>query len=485
MTIPFNGISTSIRVPGVYTEFDNSRASQGVAVLPKRLLLIGAMLSSGTATAGARQQILGPTDGDALFGRGTQLTKMIRKAKLANPLVEMWAVGAVGAGTAETRTLTFTGTSTAAGVVHLYIDGEYIPVQIPSGSNATAVALAVDTELAILEPDRMWTAAPAAGVVTLTCRHLSAIGADSDVRVNAQPRQQLPTGITLVIAVGVAGATNPSIATALANMGATWFTDIALGYNDSTNIGLAEAELEIRMGPTVQQDGTVYAAQRGLFSAVDAIGAARNSRVSNLMGTSTALSPPWEWSAVLAAIVANEDDPARPLQTLALPGIQAAAGSALFTFSERNLLLFDGISTHHVDDAGNVSIERMITTYQTNTASVEDRSYLNLETMKTLAYLRYSQNQRFRLKYPRAKLVNDGTKYSAGQSIMTPKIARGELIQLFEEWESAVLVEDPGQFINELIVERNASDPDRLDVRMGPNLANQFRVFAGQIQFLS
>ena len=40
------------------------------------------------------------------------------------------------------------------------------------------------------------------------------------------------------------------------------------------------------------------------------------------------------------------------------------------------------------------------------------------------------------------------------------------------------------QFADELIVERNANDRDRIDVLAGPNLINQFRIFAEQIRFI-
>lgn len=63
-------------------------------------------------------------------------------------------------------------------------------------------------------------------------------------------------------------------------------------------------------------------------------------------------------------------------------------------------------------------------------------------------------------------------------------MVKAELIGLFQEWEFVALVEDSDQFARELIVERNQSDPNRLDVQMPPNLVNQLRVTAIQIQFI-
>jgi phage tail sheath gpL-like len=73
-------------------------------------------------------------------------------------------------------------------------------------------------------------------------------------------------------------------------------------------------------------------------------------------------------------------DPARPLQTLVLRGFLAPAKADQLLRSERNILLYDGISTYTIDRDGTTRIERQITTYQTNSASLPDASYLDINT---------------------------------------------------------------------------------------------------------
>jgi phage tail sheath gpL-like len=185
----------------------------------------------------------------------------------------------------------------------------------------------------------------------------------------------------------------------------------------------------------------------------------------------------------VGAVDAYEPDPARPRQTLALPGLLPPATDQRFTLSERNILLHDGISTFMVDQGGNVAIERLVTTYQTNAFGVEDISYLDVETMRTLAFLRYSVRTRIALRFPRCKLASDGARFGAGQPIVTPKDIRNELIALFRQWEDAGLAENIDQFKTDLLVERNASDPNRVDALIPPDVVNQFRVFAAAVQF--
>jgi phage tail sheath gpL-like len=114
---------------------------------------------------------------------------------------------------------------------------------------------------------------------------------------------------------------------------------------------------------------------------------------------------------------------------------------------------------------------------------VDDVSYLDIETMRTLAYLRFSVQYRITSRYPRHKLADDGTPIAPGQAIATPKTIRLELIALFMDWMDAGLAENLGQFKEDLIVQRNTSDKNRVDAIIPPDVINQFRVFAASLQF--
>jgi len=197
-------------------------------------------------------------------------------------------------------------------------------------------------------------------------------------------------------------------------------------------------------------------------------------------------SSPWQFASALAAQIAasGEIDPARPFQTLPMVGIFAPKESELFTLQERDLLLHDGVSTFMVDSGSNVLIEGVITTFQENAFGSPDTSYLYLNTPLTLSLLRYQSRARISSKYGRHKLANDGTRFGAGQAIVTPNVIKAEFIALFREWEEKGLVEGFDQFKADLIVERNVSNPNRVDVLLPPDLVNQLIVVGTKIQFL-
>jgi phage tail sheath gpL-like len=210
-----------------------------------------------------------------------------------------------------------------------------------------------------------------------------------------------------------------------------------------------------------------------------------NSEVISLLGVYGSPTPPWLIATIYGAVATKylDMDPARPLQTLVLKGMLAPAEGLRFTRTERNLLLYDGISTFTVGPDGTCAIERAITTYQVNTAGLPDPSYLDVETLATLAVLRRTLRARIAQKYPRHKLANDGTNFGSGQAIVTPSIIRAEVIALARQWEQRGWVENLDQFKADLIVERNADDPNRVDAVIPPDIINQLRVLAAQIQF--
>lgn len=350
-----------------------------------------------------------------------------------------------------------------------------------SGSGTLAGGAAGDNE------DLPVHASVNAAVVTLYAKNGGPGGNDIDVRVNYQDGEETPSGVTVTISEPSAGATNPTLTSLISALGDTWFNIIAHPYTDATSLSAIEAELSSRFGPMRMIDGLAITSASGSQATLGTLGDSRNSQHSCIVGQAgeNPLTPPAEFAAAVAAVVAYyaQIDPARPLQTLPIAGVLAPAEADLFTNSERNLLLYDGIGTSKV--AGSVvQIERIVTTYQTNAAGSPDTAYLDATTLLTLMYLRYSFRVRVMNRYPRHKLANDGTRFGSGQAVITPKLGKAEAIAWFREMEELGLVEGFDQFKRDLVVERNALDVNRLDFLLSPDVLNQLIVCAAQIQFL-
>jgi len=481
-TISFNDIPDSLRLPGVYVEFDNSLA--GNSPQEFKLVVVGQRLAAGAVAEGVPTRILSGNQAEAAFGRGSMLAEMLKTIKGIDSFMDVWAIALddAGAGVAATGTITITGAATAAGTLALYIAGKRVSVPVASGDDVTNVATSIvsaitsDTSLPV-------TAGNVAGVVTLTARHAGEIGNDLDVRLNYFD-EATPAGIAAAIVPMAGGTTNPDITTAIAAMGAEWYNWMVMPFTDSTNIVALETELDDRWGPMQQIGCRAFTAFRGGHAAASTYGSGRNNPHVTCMATNTAPEPPYIWAATNAIVAASKlaADPARPLKTLKLPGLKAPLVANRWTDGERNLLLWDGISTYKVGNDGSVYIERQITQYQENGASVADISYLNINTPETLERIRFVQRSTIATKYPRHKLAGTSERFGAGQPIATEDSLRAEFISMYQEFIDLGWCEDLEAYKASLIVIIDTAN-SRVDVQDQPKLIGQLRIVAVQTQF--
>lgn len=486
MTISFNTIPMNTRVPGQMIEFDSSRAVSGLPSIDNRVLLVGQRLAAGSAAALTIQSITEAAEAITLFGRGSMLARMAAAFRKIDGNSRLFAIAlddAVGSA-AATGTITVTGPATAAGTIALMVAGVAVPVGVVNAASAATVATAIAAAINA-KPDLPVTAAAAAAVVTLTSRNKGTCGNAIDIRHSHNDGEALPAGIGLSIVAMSGGATDPDIDTIWPVIGDNAYRTLIVGNVDATVVGKLKIELDDRWGAIRMLETVAYGAKAGTQGTLSAFGAAQNAVLCSVLGTGK--SPTWapDAAAMYGAVCGyyTAIDPARPVQTLTLTGMVAPKDADKFTRTQREALLQDGVSTFTADDDGTCRIERAITMYQTNAQGIDDTAYLNLETVTTVSYLRASLRSRIASKFPRHKLADDGTNYGAGQAIVTPKVLRNELIALAREWEDAGLVENLDQFVADLIVERDATDKDRANALVPPDIINQFRQFAAAIQF--
>lgn len=484
MPISFDAIPANLRTPGAYIEFNNELASAGA--IEFKAVIIGQRLATGSQAAGVPVRVTDPSRAIELFGRGSMLAKMIAAYLSVNTSIELWAIALDddGAATAATGTITVATPPAGAGTLALYIGGERVRVGVASDDDAntvaTNIAAAINSDL-----DLPVSAEAAAGTVTLTARNKGEAMNGLDIRTGYYD-EALPAGLNLTITKLAGGTGNPDITTALDALGDEWFNWLITPYTDTANQVALETELDDRWGPTRQIGCRAWTAFAGTLGDSGTFGSGRNSPHVTCLATGASPTPPYIACAINAGVcVASLSiDPARPLQTLKLPGMLAPSREVAWTRAERNIALYDGLATYTVDRDGTCRIERQITTYQTNSAGLGDASYLDICTPETLERIRYSQRQMITQKFPRHKLADDGTNYGAGQAVVTPKIIRGELLALYRTMEAKGWVEDYEIYKTNLIVERDIDDRNRLNWRDTPNLVNQARVFAGKQQFI-
>jgi len=491
--VSFNSIPSDVLVPFVAVEFDNSRAKQGPSALSFRALLIGQKLAGAPIDANTFERVTSASQVATRAGRGSMLHRQAIAWFAANKSTEVF-IGALaddGAGVAASGTVTFTGNATAAGTANLYVGGERVSVAVAVGDTPTTIAhnlqLAIKATAGLT--DLGVHATNASGVLTITANNKGEVGNEIDIRMNYAPGEALPAGVTVAIVAMANGATNPNVTPLLTALGDTWFHVIAHPYTDATSLAAIETELASRFGPMRMVDGVAITAKSDTLNNVAALGVSRNSPHSVIVRTNESPTPPAEYAAHVAGVVAyhGQIDPARPLQTLPLPFVKAPAELGRDTLEMRNTLVKSGIATTRVGPGGVVIFDRLVTTYRLNAAGAVDSSYRSIETMLSLMYARFNFRNRIATRYPRHKLGNDSARYPAGEAVITPSIGKQEAVGWFLDMSTkSPAVFDPAglaQFKADLVVERNPSDPNRLDFLLPPDLMNQLISVAAQIQF--
>lgn len=487
--ITFMEIPVGIRAGGVFVEIDHTQAVRGLPVMERKLLLIGSRLAAGAVPALTPVRALSGSLAREQFGAGSQLARMaaaVDKVKARYGLLDVWAIALddTEGGSAATGTLTVTGSPSAAGQITLWLGQDRLRIAAATGDTATVLASRIAAAINAAT-DLPVTASSAAGVVTIAARNKGEAGNGISLATQYYDEDTLPPGVSVAIAPMAGGTGNPDVGAALAVVSDDWFYSVATAYSDSANMATLESDMAGRFGPMRDITGHVFAAIDGTHGALTTYANTHNSPHSTVWGLKGC--PTWapERAAAFAATCEYHGaiDPALPLRNVTVPGVLAPRLADRFSFNERELLLRDGVSTTKVDKGGNVLLERVITTYQQNVQGMEDQSLLRLETKWTADYYRYAVKSRIALRFPRHKLVSDGTNIAPGQKVVSPALIRAELIALHRELEYAGIVEGTDQFKADLLVERSASDPDRVNAVLPPDLVNQFVTFAAAVQF--
>jgi phage tail sheath gpL-like len=498
MPISFNHIPSNWKQPLYWVEVDSSKAGLPTNVRPSLLLGImngtGAGLIKGTASPNVTIPVATQAQADQYFGQGSQLAAMFRAYFANNWAGQVYGLPLAEGSTAATGTITIATPPTAAGNYDLYIAGYNVNVAV--SATDTVATVATNTAAAINAMTQLpVTATAATGVVTVTCKFKGTPGNDIKLQDNyygAVGGELMPAGMTVTYVAMAAGAGDPVSTTAISNLGELEVEYVCMPFSDSANMLAWETEFGFsdtgRWGWVRQHFGHLFNAKRDTLANLITLGPTRNSPVHSILGVEVlAPTPQWEWAAAYTAKAARGllNDPARPLQSLHLETcLPPPVGAIRFLLSELNQLSGSGIATQRAVSTDNLPfIARETTTYTKNVYGVGDDAYELVTTLATLAAILRNQRYAITSKYPRSKLADDGTRFGAGQAIVTPNTIKSELVAQYRIDEFNGLVENGQAFKDNLIVERDPNDPNRVNVLYPPDLVNQLRVFAVLAQF--
>ena len=465
--VSFAAIPASIRKPGKYFEFNTALAVRTLAANAQKVLLVGQRTTAGQVAAGVLMDVFTDVEAAKYFGYGSQLHLMASAAISTNPNLSLQAIAvddAAGA-TAATGTITIAGAATAAGSISLAVANDILSVSVAASDTPTIIAAAIVAAV-VARPDLPVSASANAGVVTLTAKNKGALG--NQIKVSTTLTNV--TGITSTVVAMASGATDPTIASTLAAVASAGHTIIGTAFNDSVNLLALRSHLDNVSGPMEQRGAIGAAGHTGTLAQATTLAASVNSGRITLGLVPAVLSLPFEVAAAYAALLASEEDPARPLNTLALGGIAVIPLANRLMRQEQETALANGVTPFEVGPGSQVQVVRAVSTYTLDASGVPDTSLLDITTIRTLDYVRKTMRERIALRFPRDKL-----------SERTADRARSELLDVMVKLEELEIIENVDKYKAGLIVERDSQDPNRLNAKIPTDVVNGLHVFGGRI----
>lgn len=471
--ISFDQIPASIRKPGKYFEFNTTNAVRTLAANSQKMLIIAQKAEDSDAPL-VPVQIYDDATAGALFGYGSQAQLMVQAAIRAYQYLDLSVlpVPPDAAGVAAGGKLELTGTATGAGVVSLTIADTSVAVAAASQDTAKAVldelAAALNAEqsppvsatvVTPEDPDGEGGQVAPPPYLTLTAKNKGTIGNKITLSAGCTA-----PGLTATVTKMSGGQKDPDITEALAAVFGADYTLYCLPW------AVQEQLTALREGPLEQRRATAWLGSTDTLSLCTTLAGQCNSGRISLACLPGSPSLPETLSAAYCAVAASEEDPARPLNTLALTGVAVPPESSRLSRTEQEVALKNGVTPLEVGPGEVVRIVRAISTYTRNAAGATDISLLDMTTIRTLDYVARTVKERIDLRFPREKL-----------STRTPPKVRSEVLDVLRRLEQLEIVEEVEANAAGVICERDLQDPNRLDCRIPSDVVNGLHVFAGVI----
>ena len=465
--ISFDSIPASIRKPGKYFEFNTRLAVRTLPANRQEVLIVAGRLSTGSVDAGTPVQIFDDVAAADYFGAGSQAHLMARACITANAYVALTLVGLDDnpAGAAATGSVEITGDALAGGTLRLYVGNAFVEAGVARGDAKANIAIALKNALD-KKPDLPVTGAVADGVLTLTAKNKGVAGNGIFIGV-------VGGHVAANVTAMAGGSGDPDITSALAAVAGHQYHKIVVPYAEAETLKKLRSHLEFVSGALEQRPGVGVAGFVGALASATTLAGTLNSGRMLLAYVRGSRSLPWEVGAAMAGIMAFEEDPARPLNTLDLPGIHAPDIADRLSRMEQESCLYNGVTPLEVGPGDRVQVVRAISTYTQDAQGIDDVSLLDITTITTLDYVRKACRDRVSLRFPREKL-----------SEKTPPKVRSELLDVLYKLEELEIVEAVDDNAKGLIVERDSQDNNRLNAKIPTDVVNGLHVFAGRIDLL-
>jgi phage tail sheath gpL-like len=483
MAIPIPEVSSNQLIGLAQVQLDRQGTSPQAA--SQKVAIVAQKLSAGSATTNTLVQVTSRERATALFGVGSQLAIMCHAYLYNDPQGELWAMPLADNGTTKaTGSIQVTAAATGDGTIKLRVFGKRISIGVSAGDSANSIAAAIEAELD-LHTYLPTVASVSTDTVTLTAKNAGVAGNTGRIEVNPDPGDVLPAGVALTITQVSGGSTDPAISTPITNMAAADIRHIVVHRTDDTIMDAFDAELVDRWSATRGKLSHAYSCLVDSVSDLTTWAGSRNSPHQTTFGLDFPPCPEWEIAAAAAGAMVKSlrNNPAVPMQDLALLDSrgQAMPGPALgsrFSDVENNTIGLQGVASLYTDAYGQLRLNATVTHYKTDGSGVADTTLRWTNNVHQVAYLIDDLKTATRQYCAGKILVDDASVIEPGTPAVDVDMIKAHLVGRYRQHAARAIVEDVEGFAANVVVERNGTDANRVDILYPPDLANQLNVLA-------
>lgn len=470
--VSFNQIPSGIRKPGKYFEFNTTGAVNALPGNTQQVLIIGQRLASGSVPALVPATISSDEAAALAFGRGSIAHLMVQQALTAYAYLQLSVIALddAPAGIAANGAVSLSGPASASGNFTLYVGGVAVTVAVASADTAASIAADLVAQIAN-QPDLPVVAtldANNSAKVNLAAKNKGLAGNSLTLSVLSQT-----SGVSATVTPMAGGLSDPDITPALTAVFGAGHDILITPFATQPSLTALRTYLDKVSGPMEQRGALGVAGWPGSLSTGTTLAGSINAGRITLGWHNGSVCPPWQLAAAYGAVIASETDPARPLNTLALTGLDVTDSSLRPGRTDQETALNNGVSPFEVGAGDVVQIVRAISTYTVDAQGIADPSLLDITTIRTLDYMRKAWRQRIALRFPRDKLTP-----------RTPAKVRSELLDVAYKAEELEIIENVDANKAGFIVEADLQNTGQLNARLPCNVVPGLHVFAGVIDLI-
>jgi len=488
----FTQIPNSLLVPGMYQEIDNSLA--GTRTEPKRILLVGP--TSKTEMDGKITRITSALKSAEKLGYGSILSIMAENFLAINKQDELYALPIADAGVGFSAKYKIESQANATGNIAIKINATEITVNVVKTDTVDSIASKITAQI-----NTIFNCPITAEVSTVEAGEDENKTVSTFITFKAVSKGNHGVLFDIVSDTAQIKLTEEETTEATDSpvadwkkyfeaMGETRYNFIINVFNDENALKKFADELESRYSALRQIGGRMFVYLTGEIG--------DTSEANSIIGRTLKINSPHiavipilntsELPAIFltrlsaVAITTLISDPAANTWGLEVSGISA---DKPLSFDERQALLYGGVATYTLDNSGNVVIERLVTSYTTNSQGERDTSYLDIQVVETVDAIRTYINTEARRRFKGWKLASTTENFGAGAKVMNAEVWKSFLCELYQ---SVFIVEkqwaqDFNSYKDSLVASVKTGTKTWLEYTHQPNLIRQFYIGTGLNQF--